>query len=615
MNRGLGILFLLGSAVLAGCAVPTPQVETATTPAEQAENAQAAEQFRAAAELWEQAAALATPTLRNEYLLRASENWFAAGDTAAAEDLLGQLDAPRLEAPARSRYGLLRAELALMRADAEEAALYLDIARDGLAATQRNRFRSLQDSVGRLRAEPASAVLARISAMLAAIDPADPEQWLGVLKGLDPVSSGMLELAASSAPPDSSAGSWAELAWRLRRGLVQQTRPELASLKWARDFPGHAVSRRGFVSLAHSYGLLYPAPRNVAILLPTRGGLASAGLAIRDGLLAAYLENPGHSSLHFYESSDSPTEAIAAYQQAVAEGADWVIGPVRRESVQGLVSSPARTTPVLVLNDSGPASGPETPVDVFSLSLSQEDEARAIAARMLESGVQRVITLASANAWGIRMERAFTEAFEAGGGSVKELARFPVSISDHSALLTRVLQIEQSRERKDRLQSLLGQTLAFEPHRRNDFDAFFLSAGPEQARQLRPQLRFFEAGDKPVFAMSRVYSGAPDPAMDRDLNGIILPLTLAQLEASEAGRQPEPERIRASSLVSLHALGADAWNLLPLLPLLQMDPDLAFAGQTGALRMAERGKLARGPAWAVFSGGRPIPMQWPTATE
>ena len=90
---------------------------------------------------------------------------------------------------------------------------------------------------------------------------------------------------------------------------------------------------------------------------------------------------------------------------------------------------------------------------------------------------------------------------------------------------------------------------------------------------------------------------------------------VAELEASEDDPQPGPERLRASSLVSLHALGADAWNLLPLLPLLQMDPELAFAGRTGSLRLSGQGKLARGPAWAIFSGGRPVPMQWPTATE
>ena len=36
MNRGLGILLLLGSALLAGCAVPTAPVERAQTPTEQA---------------------------------------------------------------------------------------------------------------------------------------------------------------------------------------------------------------------------------------------------------------------------------------------------------------------------------------------------------------------------------------------------------------------------------------------------------------------------------------------------------------------------------------------------------------------------------------------------
>ena len=165
-----------------------------------------------------------------------------------------------------------------------------------------------------------------------------------------------------------------------------------------------------------------------------------------------------------------------------------------------------------------------------------------VARKMLQNGTFQAITLAASSAWGQRMERAFTDAFEASGGVVIQQARVPASESDHSALLTEMLQIDQSTERMERLQSLLGQTLAFEPHHRDDFDAFFLAAGPEQARQLRPQLRFFEVGDKPVFAMSRVFSGAPDRVADQDLNGIMLPLTRTQLSAIDLHSLPDLAR-------------------------------------------------------------------------
>ena len=145
----------------------------------------------------------------------------------------------------------------------------------------------------------------------------------------------------------------------------------------------------------------------------------------------------------------------------------------------------------------------------------------------------------------------------------------------------------------------------------DDFDAFFLAAGPEQARQLRPQLRFFEMGDKPVLAMSRVFSGVPDRIADQDLNGIMLPLTRVHLSAIDTQSLPELASLRGGSLTSLYALGADAWNLLPWLPLLSRDRELGFQGAVGDLRAGDNGRLIRAPAWAIFAGGQPIPVRWP----
>ena len=58
-----------------------------------------------------------------------------------------------------------------------------------------------------------------------------------------------------------------------------------------------------------------------------------------------------------------------------------------------------------------------------------------------------------------------------------------------------------------------------------------------------------------------------------------------------------------------HGLGADAWDLIPWLALLQKDPDLAFPGAIGAIRLAADGNLIREPAWSVFSGGQATPAR------
>ena len=63
--------------------------------------------------------------------------------------------------------------------------------------------------------------------------------------------------------------------------------------------------------------------------------------------------------------------------------------------------------------------------------------------------------------------------------------------------------------------------LEFEPRRRQDIDIVFMAAFPAGARQLMPQLAFHHGADLPVHATSHVWSGVPDPANDRDLDGVV----------------------------------------------------------------------------------------------
>ena len=292
---------------------------------------------------------------------------------------------------------------------------------------------------------------------------------------------------------------------------------------------------------------------------------------------------------------------------------EWIIGPLRKTSVQAMTELGGLGLPVLALNTIDAA---DTAVRrenlLFSLSLSQEAEARAIARRALQNGWTSAIMLTSQNSWGQRMETAFGDEYVSGGGKITANAQFEPAENDHSELLTGLLKISESTDRKNRVQATLGISLNFEPIRRDDFDLFFLAATPVQGRQLRPQLRFHDAGDKPVLAMGRIYAGASDRIADRDLNGIFFPGTQWQLDQAENPESPDLASLRGGNLASLHALGIDAWNLLPWLPLMRKDTDLHYPGAVGSLFMNQHGRLLREPAWARFSRGRPVPAEWAT---
>lgn len=439
-----------------------------------------------------------------------------------------------------------------------------------------------------------------------------PDIALEILRSLESVPSGQLRTMIDSQIYDPEFTEWLELALQTRSLLSNRSSVSAAARTWADYHYGHVVTEANFPDLILSYRKLFPVPAQVAILLPTEGGLASAARAIRDGILSAYLEKPGNSVLRFYSSGDSIESTMAAYLQAREDGATQIVGPLRNESAGALASLNNPGVPILLLNEpaENKAVDPLHKTSVNSLSLLQTEEAMAIAATALSQGQNRAILIVADSDWGTRIENAFSSQFVQGEGRISAAARFNSAAEDYNDMLTRLLKIDESKQRKTDLQARLGIPLDFEPSRRDDFDFIFMAASPEEGRELKPLLRFHDAGDIPVYAMGRIFSGKAEQASNQDLNGIVFPITTWQLQTAGADTL-SLESIRGGSYGNLYALGQDAWHVLPWLPLMQKDPDLWFPGDIGELRMQTDGHLERQPAWAQFSAGQPIPYQWP----
>jgi len=438
------------------------------------------------------------------------------------------------------------------------------------------------------------------------------ELALEIVRSLESVSSGRLAGMIESDAYDPEFTEWLELTQLVRRVLMNEAAVGVAARYWEGSHYGHAVDGASFPLLVSRYESYFPAPSRVAVLLPTDGGLAAASRAIRDGIISAYMEQPGDSIVQFYSSGDTDESVLAAYDLALQEGATQIIGPLRMESTQALARLDDHAVPVLLLNDHAIDLAPDhgLAMKLSSLSLSQTEEAAAIAEKVLGVGQSRALVIVPENAWGQRIETAFSSEFVQRGGQIPASARFSPATSDHSAVLTHMLKIDESRQRKQALQSRLGIPLQFEPVRREDFDFIFLAANPAQGRELKPLFKFHDAGKVPVYAMGRVYSGRTGEDSDLDLDGVIFPITPWQLKAIGESL-PALESLRLGSFGNLFALGRDAWQLLPWLPLLQKDPELQFHGDTGSLSLQANGKLYRQHAWAQFSDGLPAPYKWP----
>jgi len=463
-----------------------------------------------------------------------------------------------------------------------------------------------------LQRDPSERSLEEVIELSRMMSGDQPEVALAILRSLESIPSGRLEVMIDSQLYDPEFTEWLELALQTRELLVSQKPISAAARTWADYHYGHTITEAGFAGLMSSYRKLFPLPAQVAILLPTEGGLASAARAIRDGILSAYLDQPGNSTLRFYSSGETGESTMAAYLQAREDGATQIVGPLRSESASVLASLDDPGVPILLLNEPAEykAIPPEQETIVNNISLSQSEEAWAIADKAISQGQKKAILLVQDSAWGTRIESAFTSGFEKGQGRIPAVVHFNPAVEDYNDMLTRLLKIDESEQRKSELQSRLGIALNFEPSRRDDFDFIFMAASPQEGRELKPLLRFHNAGDVPVYAMGRIFSGKTEPAYDQDLNSIIFPITAWQLRTAQAD-MPPLESIRDGSFGNLYALGQDAWRVLPWIPLMQRDPDLWFPGDVGELRMQANGHLERQPAWAQFSAGRAVPYQWP----
>jgi outer membrane PBP1 activator LpoA protein len=325
--------------------------------------------------------------------------------------------------------------------------------------------------------------------------------------------------------------------------------------------------------------------------------------------MSAYLAQPAGGEVLFLPTGDDNQSAIDAYFNALDAGADRIVGPLRKEAVEAVLSLAGLATPVLALNELPQNFTPPPGLvgQLNGLSLSQEAEVTAVARHAAASGYQRAMVLAPESAWGERMAAVFQDEFLQGDRQIVAASRYPEEENDHSALLERALRIDESRQRGQRLENTLQIPLEFEPVRRNDVDVIFMAASATQAKQIRPQLRFLDAGDVPVYATGRIYSGEPDAARNQDLDDVRFPATPWALAHATRQDIPGLASLRNGVMASLFALGQDAWNLLPWLELMRKDSDFVFTGRSGNYRMDALAACG-GARLGRVQGGLPVAL-------
>lgn len=282
-----------------------------------------------------------------------------------------------------------------------------------------------------------------------------------------------------------------------------------------------------------------------------------------------------------------------------------IIGPLQKEAVSKIINAKNIRIPVLALNYANDEDNYST--NVVQFGLLPEDEARQAAELAIIKDQTRAIIFAPNNAYGTRLANAFAERYTELGGRVLTTEKYSPESDDHGHPIQRALNISQSATRDSILRAVLKVGTKFEPRRREDVGAIFLIASPQQARNFRTQLKYYNSGDVSIYATSQAYTGIVNTKTDRDSDGIVftdMPWVLQGKANSNFAKVASHWPRELQKFPRLYALGLDAYRIIPYLARLHNNPYERFPGLTGNIALDVRNRIHRELLWATFTDGR-----------
>jgi uncharacterized protein len=610
-SRAIHVAMLaLCLVLLHACAGAPPPPEAVAKPELSPEQAFAQGNYAQAARLWQQQSAAASEPNASGLRVRAADAWMLADNIGQAQQNLQRMDASGLSGEDSARLQLVMADIALHNDQPNEAESLLRKAQTGLPKSLQQRFEQLNKRLQQALTRPGSQDVSHAVALISTSRSYLPKDGLQFLHALQNISSTELALHSTNPRGDQTTAGWLDLALVIRQNLVDADAVQQNVEAWKSRYPGHFLTADNALDLWLLYRQEFVAPQRVAVLLPMQGALQAAAEAIRDGIMSAFMDGPGSAELVFLDVGENGERTDSAYFEARDMGVDQIIGPLQKPAIEALLKLTGLATPVLALNDlpDNFSALPGLEGRIQSISLSQDQETRAVAREAIRSGYQNAIVFAPETEWGERMVQNFRDEFVQENRQIVASTTYLESENDHSPALEHLLEIDESKSRGLQVENALQMKIEFEPVRRDDADVLFLVANSSQGRSIRPQLLFLNAGDIPAYATGRIFTGKPDPAGDQDLNGIRFPITPQQLGLDSTRPAADLASLRAGAFSSLYALGLDAWNILPWLDMMKRDPDFRFSGASGTYRSGNAGELYREPAFALFIRGLPVPL-------
>ncbi|ELY3457282.1 penicillin-binding protein activator [Cronobacter sakazakii] len=331
--------------------------------------------------------------------------------------------------------------------------------------------------------------------------------------------------------------------------------------------------------------------------------------------VAAAPANPAAEIKIYDTSSQSITQILAQAQQ---DGASLVVGPLLKESVDGVLKS---GTPLNVLALNQPETVQNRP-NVCYFALSPEDEAADAAAHIWQEGKRAPLLLVPYSALGDRVTKAFADRWtQLGGGTVLQqkfgsVNELKMNINGGTGIALTGSPVAASLPQQQPV-TIGGLSIPAPPTdaqitagTSGNVDAVYILATPSEIALIKPMIamRAGSHSGATLYASSRSAQGGSGPDFRLEMEGLEFSDIPMLTGSNPALMQQALAAVNNDySLARLYAMGVDAWSLANHFSQMRQVPGFQLSGNTGALSATQDCVINRKLTWLKYQQGQLVP--------
>ncbi|MFC3121086.1 penicillin-binding protein activator [Agaribacter flavus] len=355
--------------------------------------------------------------------------------------------------------------------------------------------------------------------------------------------------------------------------------------------------------------------RDIAVIIPLSGRLASQGNAIKQGILSAYYRyantlggDPSEEarSITFIDSGSSETLSEDVSKLNFEEFG-VVVGPLLKSHIQEISDLiPSQLARVHLNSPSTSEHQGEDTLLTSYFALSPEQEAQELASLVATQGISKPIVIYEESNISTRMKNAFIERWSELSNQQTETPNrlTEVSFTDSKTMrtgITSALDVLQSKKRIDQLSALSAEVVHSVTRNRRDIEAFVVFASPQDLELLNPiiesSISLFSNKKVPVFATSYSYNHKYNKNSIRDLRNVVfIDMPFVQPEARNSDLSVTVDELYnqpSSTFLRLFAFGYDALTVAKNALQLKLFEQVSKKGLSGELSVSRDGLVNR----------------------